>query len=319
MRIGCISNTHSGRNRKALTEIRDLLSAQPQLLHREVRFPQQVAEALGDFARAGVDLVAINGGDGTIQAALTSLYSQRLFERMPLLALLPGGTTNMTAYDISGGRRKLLPSIRKLLRGAETGGDWTVVERPVLRVRPGADAACLYGFFFGAGAIIRGMEYFQARVHSKGLKNELGPGLTMLRFIYGILRGDPGFAGSQPIAVGLDGEAPAASDDTLLLFVSTLERFVLGMRPYWGREDEPLHLTRILERPQRLLRALPAIARGRPNRHVTETAGYFSHNTNAVRLLMDGMFSLDGELHEARGEWGGVELNCAGRARFVRL
>ena len=123
----------------------------------------------------------------------------------------------------------------------------------------------------------------------------------------------------SPIAVGLNGAATAPSEATLLLFVSTLERFVLGMRPYWGREDEPLHFTRILERPQRLLRALPAIARGRPNRHVTEAAGYFSHNAAAVHLQMDGMFSLDGELHESRGEWGAVELTCAGCARFVRL
>lgn len=319
LRIGFISNTHSGRNRKALAEVRGLLNAQPSLLHREVRFPEQVAEALEEFSRAAVDIVAVNGGDGTIQSVLTCLYSRAPFERMPLLALLPGGTTNMTAYDISGGRRKLLPCVRKLLRGAPTGNDWHVVERPILRVRSGDNGTPLYGFFFGAGAIIQGMEYFQARVHSKGLKNELGPGLTMLRFIYGILRGDPSFAGSQAVSVGLHGAAPGATENTLLVFVSTLERFVLGMRPYWGKGPAPLHFTRILENPRRLLRSLPSIARGRPNRHVTEAAGYHSRNVEAVRLLMDGVFSLDGELHQACTESGAIEVDCAGRLRFICL
>jgi diacylglycerol kinase family enzyme len=319
LRIGFISNTHSGRNRKSLAEIRALLDAQPTLLHREVRYPEQVAEALEEFSRAKVDVIALNGGDGTIQAAVTCLYQQPLFERMPLLALLPGGTTNMTAYDISGGRRKLLPSIHRLLRGARAGGDWRVIERPILRVRPAPGEEPLYGFFFGAGAIIRGMEYFHARIRTKGLKNELGPGLTLLRFVYGILRGDPGFAGSQPISAGLDGIAPGQADNTLLLFVSTLDRFFLGMRPYWGKEPEPLHFTRILEKPQRLLRVLPSIIRGRPNRHVSEAAGYHSHNALTVRLIMDGRFSLDGELHEASAERGAVEIESAGRVRFICL
>ena len=319
MRIGFISNTHSGRNRKSLAEIRALLDAQPTLLHREVRYPEQVAEALEEFSRAKVDVIALNGGDGTIQAAVTCLYQQPLFERMPLLALLPGGTTNMTAYDVSGGRRKLLPAIRGLLRGARAGGDWRVTERPVLRVCRGDGAVPLYGFFFGAGAIIRGMEYFQARVRTKGLKNELGPGLTLLRFVYGILRGDSGFSGSQPVSVGLNGALPGPPENTLLLFVSTLERFFLGMRPYWGKEPEPLHFTRIRENPRRLLRVFASIVRGRPNRHVSAAAGYQSHNASTVRLSMDGRFSLDGELHEARSDRGEIEIECAGRLRFICL
>jgi len=320
LRIGFISNTHSGRNRKALGKIRRLLAATPAVLHREVRTPEQIAEALEEFSRAGVDVVALNGGDGTIQSAVTTLLSRKLFQPLPLLALLPGGTTNMTAYDIGGGRRRLLPAVRKLLRPlADDKSDWQLVQRPLLRVRAGDGEAPRYGFFFGAGAIIQGMEYFQARVHTKGLKNELGPGLTLLRFIYGVLRGQSDFTGSAPVVVGLNGEEPVHEYKSLILFVSTLERFFLGMRPYWGKKGDPLHFTLIEQGPRRLLWALPAILRGRSNRSVTESAGYHSHDVSAVKLLMDGRFSLDGELSEARIDRGPVVLESAGEMRFIRL
>ena len=113
--------------------------------------------------------------------------------------------------------------------------------------------------------------------------------------------------------------APEQSFDSLLLFASTLERFFLGMRPYWGSEQGALRLTLIENRPERLLRAFPGIVRGRPNRFVTEAAGYHSHNAQEIRLLLDGRFSLDGELYPARSELGPLILDRAGSVRFVRF
>ncbi len=320
MRIGLISNTHSGRNRKALPKIRALTAARPWVLHREARTPEQIAEALGEFAEAGVDVVALNGGDGTIQSALTHLFVAQPFEIMPLLALLPGGTTNMSAYDISDGRRRLIPSLHKLLESSEQDRcNWETVERSLLKVqaRPGAEP--LFGLFFGSGAIIRGMEYFQAQIHTKGLKNEIGPGLTLLRFLWGVLRGDPEFIGGSPVVISIDGEDRQRRFDALILFVSTLERFFLGMRPYWGKGGGPMHFTLIEEHPRHLLRAFIPVIRGRPNRYVSEAEGYHSHDITTLQLLLDGRFSLDGELHEARREWGPVIIETGQKARFIRL
>jgi hypothetical protein len=320
LRIGLISNTHSGRNRKALPKIRAILAARPWVLHREARTPEQIAEALDEFARAGVEVVALNGGDGTIQSALTHLFAVQPFKTMPLLALLPGGTTNMSAYDISGGRRRLLPSLHRLLGPTEqSGGDWKTMERSLLKVRARPEAEPLFGLFFGAGAIIRGMEYFQAQIHSKGLKNEIGPGLTLLRFLWGVLRGDPAFIGGSPVVIGVDREDPKRGFDSLILFVSTLERLFLGMHPYWGKEGGPMHFTLIEEHPGHLLRAFIPVVRGRPGRYVTEAEGYHSHNITTLQLLLDGRFSLDGELYEARSEWGPIILESGQKARFIRL
>src|SRR3546814_1330268 len=76
---------------------------------------------LDSFAADGVDVVAVAGGDGTVQAVLTALYGRRPFRRPPLLAVLPRGTTNMTAADIGLPRRgdkDTLGSLARLLAAA---------------------------------------------------------------------------------------------------------------------------------------------------------------------------------------------------------
>ncbi|MFO7495301.1 MAG: diacylglycerol kinase family protein, partial [Desulfobacterales bacterium] len=88
-RLGVISNPQSGRNRRQMAAIRGFLAGQGQIAQREVLDAADVAAALAAFAREGIDLVALNSGDGTVQAALTTLFNERPYgEALPLLALL---------------------------------------------------------------------------------------------------------------------------------------------------------------------------------------------------------------------------------------
>ena len=57
-------------------------------------------EALGEFARNRIDLLVVNGGDGTLQHALTEILGGDDFEQIPMIAPLRGGRTNMTALDL---------------------------------------------------------------------------------------------------------------------------------------------------------------------------------------------------------------------------
>ncbi len=156
--IGVLINPLSGGNLKGLGSIRSIIADNPQVVHHDVQTPQDILEALLDFARRGVDLSAVNGGDGTVQAVLTNLFLHQPFSVMPLLAILQSGTTSMTARDVgfSGSRVK---SLQKLFKWAFTGGgEPKVVQRPVLQVQaPGHQT--YYGMFFGASAIYQGIEY----------------------------------------------------------------------------------------------------------------------------------------------------------------
>ena len=318
LRVGVLNNPLSGANRKGLGTVREVLAAYPQVSDLDVQTPADVASALADFARQEVNVVAINGGDGTIQAALTVLYHQSPFERLPLLAVLRAGTTSMTAGDV-GLKGSRAQGLRKLLRWACDGkGEVVHLQRPVLRVQAAPHVEPVYGMFLGTASIYQGIQFCNNRLNRPGFRGEWAPGLTIALFLLAVaLRGTTHVA-PVPITVGLD-DNPPEQRDWFLLMISGLERLFLGLRPYWGEEDGPLHYTAVASQPQYLLRALPALIRGRTNRYGTAKNGYVSHNVRRVRLSLHSGFTLDGELFQAKAHLGPVVVENGGKASFIQL
>ena len=70
-KIGLISNPKSQRNRRGLQEIRQILAGAPEIVHVATDASAELDEVLADFAARGLDLLLINGGDGTVQTLLT--------------------------------------------------------------------------------------------------------------------------------------------------------------------------------------------------------------------------------------------------------
>ncbi|UCD57595.1 MAG: hypothetical protein JSV16_00355, partial [Candidatus Hydrogenedentota bacterium] len=134
-RVGVLSNPLSGGNRNGRGAVREALSVSSQICRREVQTKADVASALADFARHEVDVVAVDGGDGTVHAVLTALFRHQMFETPPLLALLRSGTANMIARDV-GLRGRHDQALRRLYTWVHTGDyNAVILERPVLRVQ----------------------------------------------------------------------------------------------------------------------------------------------------------------------------------------
>ena len=316
--MGVINNPLSGGNRRGLGPVREVLAIYPQVIHREVQTPVDVASVLADFARHEVDIVAINGGDGTIQAALTVLYGQKLFETVPPLAVLRGGTTSMTAGDV-GLKGSPAQGLRRLLTWTYEGeGKVTLLQRQVLRVEVAPHKEPLYGMFLGTASIYQGIQFFNTRLNRPGVQGEWAPGLTILLFLLAVAFKGEDYVFPVPMTVSVDGKPPVERT-WVLLMISGLERLFLGLRPYWGKEEGPLRYTAVESRPKHLLRALPALIRGRTGRYGTPENGYFSHKIHRVRLTLDGGFTLDGELFEAKAHLGPVVVQNGGEASFLRL
>lgn len=295
LRIGVLYNPLGGINRRARRSLREAFGADSSLVFRDAVDPDSAAQALREMADRQVDAVAISGGDGTISAALGTLLTNSPFERMPLLALLRGGTANMTAGDIglAGRQARALRTLIERTRGG--GAGLGVVARPALRVDPGDGRAAVHGFFFGAAAISQGIDYCKQRLHSLGLRGEVGPGLTLLRFALAVARGERRVVSPVRLGVTVDG-ASLGSFDCTIAYVTTLERMVLGIRPYWGQEAAPLHFSAARASPRHWLRALPGVLRGRPNRWTTLDNGYLSHNAFRLELAIDAPVHVDGEV-----------------------
>jgi len=318
--IGLITNPYSRRNRAALADVEAAIAAHGDVRHHITPSIDAVQTALREFAEQGVNVVAINGGDGTTAQIFGALLNHSPFAKQPAVVLLPGGTTNMNAAD-AGMRGNLKQAVEKLCRWS-AGGTCTVerLSRPILRIDGAIGQDALYGMFFGAGTIIiNGIEHCTSQVHRIGLTDEIGPGVTLLRAVWGILCGDPQFTAPVDVTLRLDGQDDASQKQVAILLITSLERLFLGMRPWWGHEQQPLHSTWIEKPAQGLLRKLPGLLRGKPGTGATPGNGYFSHNIRQLELDMDTTFTIDGELYQASREHGPIRVSQGGTIEFLKI
>ncbi len=172
--------------------------------------------------------------------------------------------------------------------------------------------------FFGASAIYQGIQYFHRKLKTKGLRGEVGPALTIFRFLWSAVRQGSDFIPPVPVSVAMD-DNPPQQFDSFVVLVSTLERLFLGFYPYWGSESGPLHYTAVRSRPRHLLRALPSILRGRRGAHGTPENGFYSHNAHEIRLNLASGFTLDGQLYTPENQQEPTVVRYGGTASFLEI
>ncbi len=317
MKIGLISNTHSQRNKRKLPKAPASLPRGVEVLHRPLDGIDGMAEVLDDFAAAQVGVIAVNGGDGTISAALTELMARPRFDVVPPLALLPGGMLNMSAADagLVGTPDKALA--RLAARVAEPDLNSACIEREVIRLDYSRTKRPIYGLFFGTAAICRGIVLCRERVHAIKLKSTLAAAATLVYVLGRSLfrRGakDPMLHGDD-MTVQFD-DGPGKKVCQVAALVTTLDRLMLKSRPFWGREGGRLRYTGIAYPPRKVGRSAYRVLYGGNDRHLSE--GYESRNADRVAFEMDCPFTLDGELFDPEPGTP-VELSGGGRLRFVR-
>ena len=318
MRIGLITNLRSQRNkRRALAQF-DTPAGGPEVLQRHLDGIEGLAETLAEFAMAGVEVVAVNGGDGTVSRVLTELQERSPFERLPRLALLPGGMTNMCAADV-GIRGARSRTLGRLLATAAAGDlDSSTVVRETIRLRRGAESRPVHGMFFGTAAITRAIQTCRKLVHPLKIESSAASGATLAYLLLCRLfrrnGGDPVIRGDD-IRVNID-NGPPQELTQLLALVTTLDRLVLGSRPFWGAGEGALHYTGLAYPPNRLLRSAYRVLYGGDDRRLPEPH-YVSRNANRISFEMSCPFTLDGEIFEPLPSTP-VELNRGGPVRFLR-
>ena len=101
LRIAALSNPLSGRNKRgAFAKFEKIISRHPHIFHFVESSPQEITSGLDQFKRKKIDVILVNGGDGTIQTVLTYLKNDNNSEYKPYLVILPAGTTSMTFGDV---------------------------------------------------------------------------------------------------------------------------------------------------------------------------------------------------------------------------
>lgn len=312
--IGVLINPLSGRVRRQLARMCRLIHRLPRARVAQVCTPAEVETAIASWALMENDLLVVVGGDGTLQAALTSLL-QTPGAKVPKVFIVPAGTTNMSANAI-GLRGSPLRAIKALTRWL-THDDHTAREKPtaVLQVSDSHTRRAQCGLFFGAGSIVTGVRYFHERVRPTGLKGLAGPLTAFVRMLLALFSRTASHllpTVNAPITVnGTTREAP-----WLLVLATTLDKLLLGSTPFWGAEHQPMRLTAIAQAPARLCRALPAVLRGRPSAAMRQDPSYLSHNAQHASIDHLHEYLLDGEIFPVTGT---LEIKASPPVRFITL
>ncbi len=296
LQVAVLSNPTSGRNERGglVSGIERLLRGHPEVVHLQDRTFDGIAAVTREVVDGDAEMIVVNGGDGTVQAVLTSLLTTPT-DRLPLLVVLPGGTTNTTARNVGYGGRRPLVALERLLAAATHGVLAGTVERRAV-LRADFNAGPQYAMMFGAGAVYHGIVFARGQLASHGLRGQLGAGITLATFLGKALTGR---AASMfpPLAasVRLD-ETDLPRSSYVGMLTSTMDRQFLGVSPYWGVGPGPLRFSAMRERPQHLARAVVPALRGRASRWLRPEFGYRSENADRVALGFNGGFTLDGEL-----------------------
>jgi len=318
MRVGILHNSLSGRNRRKPDLFQKIYTAHPEVPWAEVNSPAEILEALKTFAHREVNCVVVNGGDGTIQATMGTLFQHRPFAVMPRLAVLPSGTANLIAGDVGLGKFERHTLEQFLVQVEAIAPSVTIETRPILRIRFPESREPLHGMFFGAGAIYHGTQMGRQTKQSIGRLGEWGAGLILLKFLLALATGSR--KGLNPITVRVTaGQSEPIQQEYLVLLVTTLNRLFLGMKPFWSKHSGPLRYTSLRVPYRYLWRALPSLFRGATHPLATTEHGYASENLSELRLVLNSGFVLDGEVYVSSMPEEPLTLDSPGELSFVRL
>jgi diacylglycerol kinase (ATP) len=316
-RIGVLNNLRSGRGQSRVEQVLALLRSHPDVLHVETGNSSLMPEALAEFEREGVELLVVNGGDGTLQHLLTELLSAREGTWLPRVAPIRGGRTNVSAIDL-GADRDPVRSLSTLIDAARAGRlREREVDRAVLRVDLGPGDGVHYGIFFGAGMLYRAVQLTPRYFPEGRAQGLFGAGTVFATLLGRAAAGRlGGVLGADKVQLSVDGE-PGPAREYRLVMATSAERLFLGIRPFWGEGPGPVRLTLLAADARHLSRAALGILRGRPKPWVGPELGYESYNSECVELRLDCGVTLDGELF-AEQPGRVVELRGDRRIRFVR-
>ncbi len=318
MKLGLVTNPGSERNKQGLAAVDAAVAGANDVLHVHLDSVADLPAVLSDFARREVGVLAIASGDGTVQAALTTLFEARPFQTPPPLAVLPRGMTNLIAGDV-GLPARPARALGKLLRCLRDGDlERHLKPRSILRVENLAEVPPQWGMYLGAVGMARVTHFCFDQVHSRGVKHQWATAATLFGLLMGHLLGrgtGDVFRGSE-VTVGLD-NAPAETRRRIFVLVTTLHRLILGTRPFWNLGQGPLRYSAIADPAQGLLRHALTLLYGGPERRLPPET-YESRSGHRLELGTDEEIVLDGQFYLPRpGE--PLILTAPETARFVTV
>jgi diacylglycerol kinase (ATP) len=302
-RVGVIINLHSQGNQSDRRRALNL----PEALIIQLAPPNRsmLDEAMRTFVEEAVELIVIDGGDGTVREVVSAAH--RAFGvNLPRFAIVRSGKTNALAMDLG------VPENWTLEQIIVSHCMDHVIERRPIHIRWNSKThPDLFGFIFGFGAYSRATLLAQ-RVHKWGMFNGVAIFVTLswalLQTILGGLR-TPWTRG-EAVRIYHRGD-DIMSERLYLMLCSTLHDQPIPVRPF-GKPRQGLKFLTIPAPPRRLWRYLPAILAGTRTKWLEEH-GILRRDVEQLVICIRRSFIVDGE----RFPGGNLTITHAAPIEFV--
>lgn len=302
--VALLSNPHSTGNKSLLPQVRSYCADNPDVFHYEVEEIGQIARALEMIARVKPKVLVINGGDGTVQAALTELYHGGHFQGAPPpVAVLPNGKTNLIALDL-GADGAPLEALAQIVQVAKGDLSAHIVVRELIALSDGEESSRpVLGMFLGGAGLAETILYCRNKIYPLGLPNGISHFLTAIAVLFSAIFGvkaDFLPQKSRPVRVSFirGGELQGSFS---VLIVTTLEKLLLGGQTGPSGQTGFMKLLAVDNRPPAMFRMIAASLRGKLGQRQLD--GVHFEQGDIIRI--DGENSsviLDGEVFEANNE-----------------
>lgn len=301
--LGILSNRQADGNLAA--PLRVDAGRHPDTLFATPDTVGDIPRVLRGFADAGVEVLAVNGGDGTLRDVLSALPAA-FGDRWPAIALLPAGKTNVVAGDVGGFGADEATVAR--LRAHRDRGCAVAVRHCLEISRP--DAPPIRGFVTGAAMFAHATRMAGAWSHGHGVKRGPGVALIVARAVTQLVKGGEG-NGIDRLSVAADGAPPPSPTPHFLFLASTLHRLSLGFRPFPATGSGDLRWVALEAPPRRVPSRLWHAWRGT----LAVGPGCSGGGAEALSLRLDASFVVDGEFYAP--ECGGVAIRLGPKVRFL--
>lgn len=228
--IGIVTNPHSKLNKRNPERHKVLgyiLGQRGQLaVTNSIAELESVA---ADFKAKDIEVLAINGGDGTISRTLTAFIRCYGEHPLPKIAILGGGTINVLRTNL-GTRGRPEDVLFRLVEQHSAGASFKLQRTPTICVED------TYGFLFGDGIVANFLDLFYRRK-----TNALGSILLIVRLYWAALFNRELFqsiVNSQEYRLSPRNSRPLEGSAAAVM-CSTLVRMPLGARFFTLLDKNP--------------------------------------------------------------------------------
>lgn len=298
--IGVVTNPRSRQNQRNPRLARQLgyILGEKGELQQPADLDALLATAR-HFREREIDVLCINGGDGTMHKALTAMVKAYEGHPLPKIAILRSGTMNTVAHGLKlrGSASEVLDYV---VQRYHADAPMPTTRRWLLEVDRSQ-----YGFLFGNGLIARFLEvYYEGSAPTPAKAVWLLVRACFSAMVGGklIRRLTIPFTGT----VDVDG-VRWASERYLTVAAGTVDDIGVGFRPFWKCLSHPerMHAVGIAStNPMVAVRELPRIYRGRQVRSAEFVDDVGSElilrSEEPISYMIDGDFHRGGQTLSVR-------------------